>query len=69
MQLVPDLISYRDGRPVAVVDAKYKDESPIPNADLYQLLAYTTGLGLQHGHLVYANGRRCYAVAHGDRSA
>jgi 5-methylcytosine-specific restriction enzyme subunit McrC len=43
---------------VAVVDAKYKAEKPAgyPNADLYQLLAYCTVLGLRHGHLVYAKG-------------
>ena len=46
------------GQPVAVVDAKYKAEKPAgyPNADLYQLLAYCTVLGLRTGHLVYAKG-------------
>jgi 5-methylcytosine-specific restriction enzyme subunit McrC len=40
------------------VDAKYKAEKPAgyPNADLYQLLAYCTVLGLDRGHLVYAKG-------------
>ena len=43
---------------VAVIDAKYKAEKPAgyPNADLYQLLAYCTVLGLPVGHLVYAKG-------------
>ena len=38
--------------------AKYKAEKPsgYPNADLYQLLAYGTVLGLRTGHLVYAAG-------------
>lgn len=42
----------------AVVDAKYKAERPggFPNADLYQLLAYCTVLGVDEGHLVYAKG-------------
>jgi len=36
----------------------YKSETPAgyPNADLYQLLAYCTVLGLRRGHLVYAKG-------------
>ena len=47
-----------DGSAVAVIDAKYKAEKPAgyPNADLYQLLAYCTVLGLRNGHLVYAKG-------------
>ena len=41
-----------------VVDAKYKttDGYPSSPADLYQLTAYCTALGLKTGHLVYANG-------------
>jgi 5-methylcytosine-specific restriction enzyme subunit McrC len=47
-----------------VVDAKYKAETPAgyPNADLYQLLAYCTTLGLRRGHLVYAAGAAAPAV-------
>jgi 5-methylcytosine-specific restriction enzyme subunit McrC len=58
VRLKPDLVWKVGERPVAVVDAKYKAESPAgyPNADLYQLLAYCTVLGLRHGHLVYAKG-------------
>ncbi|WP_068396388.1 McrC family protein [Kribbia dieselivorans] len=46
-----------DGHQV-VVDAKYKAEKPagFPQADLYQMLAYCTVLGLDEGHLVYAKG-------------
>ena len=42
----------------AVVDAKYKAERPegFPDADLYQMLAYCTVLGLAEGHLVFAKG-------------
>ncbi|MBB4907000.1 McrC family protein [Actinophytocola algeriensis] len=54
----PDLVWRVGGSPAAVVDAKYKQEKPegYPNADLYQLLAYCTALGLRRGHLVYAKG-------------
>ncbi len=54
----PDLVWQVNGRPVAVVDAKYKPEKPsgYPDADLYQVLAYCTALRLPHGHLVYAQG-------------
>ncbi|MDQ1712060.1 MAG: 5-methylcytosine-specific restriction enzyme subunit McrC [Frankiaceae bacterium] len=51
----PDLVRYGPaGRPVTVVDAKYK--TGLPESDLYQILAYCTGLGLVRGHLVYAKG-------------
>ncbi len=56
--LRPDIIWRFGGVPAAVVDAKYKAAKPAgyPNADLYQLLAYCTVLGLRTGHLVYAAG-------------
>lgn len=50
----PDLVWERAGRPVAVVDAKYKSDRP--GQDLYQVLAYCSALGLRQGHLVYAAG-------------
>lgn len=45
-------------RPCAVADAKYKAEkrNGYPDADLYQMLAYCTALGLPRGHLVHAGG-------------
>ena len=54
-----------------VVDAKYKAEKPsgFPQADLYQLLAYCTVLGLREGHLVYAKGNedpRAHSVIGAD---
>ena len=54
----PDLAWLMNGQPIAVVDAKYKAEKPagFPDADLYQMLAYCTALGLSEGHLVYARG-------------
>ncbi|WP_354578316.1 restriction endonuclease [Rhodococcus sp. PvR044] len=54
----PDLTWYdAEGRPETVIDAKYKiQRNGVPNADVYQLVAYCTALGLSHGHLVYAQG-------------
>jgi 5-methylcytosine-specific restriction enzyme subunit McrC len=63
VQLRPDLVHYQltpEGREraAAVVDAKYKIERGPGgfNPDLYQMLAYCTVLGLDRGHLVYAEG-------------
>ena len=54
--MYPDLVWYPgSGGPGLVVDAKYKVDA-VPNADVYQLLAYCTALGLSEGHLVYARG-------------
>ena len=56
VRLRPDLV-WRDGSScVFVGDAKYKriGDERIPNADLYQLLAYTTALDLPGGLLIYA---------------
>ncbi len=58
VQLKPDL-SWWDGETCRFVgDAKYKKiiHSSVPNADLYQLLAYATALGLPGGLLIYAQG-------------
>lgn len=54
----PDFVWLEQGCPRLVVDAKYKSEKPsgFPQADLYQMLAYCTVLGLPEGHLVYAKG-------------
>jgi hypothetical protein len=45
------------GLPIPL-EIRHKAEQPAgyPNADLYQLLAYCTVLGLDCGHLVYAKG-------------
>lgn len=58
VEMRPDLVWQVNGQPVAVVDAKYKQEKPsgYPYADLYQVLAYCTALCLPRGHLVYARG-------------
>ncbi|WP_440081587.1 McrC family protein [Streptosporangium sp. LJ11] len=61
--LRPDLVRYvidSAGKevPAAVVDSKYKISTGPDGhgADLYQMLAYCTALGLDRGHLVYAEG-------------
>ena len=58
VRLRPDLV-WRDGSSfVFVGDAKYKRirDERVPNADLYQLLAYATALDLPGGMLIYAEG-------------
>ena len=56
--LEPDLSWWDGGVCRFVGDAKYKRTSDrrVPNADLYQLLAYTTALDLTGGMLIYARG-------------
>ncbi|MGF3055550.1 McrC family protein [Microbacterium sp. YY-01] len=54
-----DLLEYDGQRPVMVYDAKYKAASNTgryANADLYQMLAYCTTVGLERAVLVYAQG-------------
>ena len=58
VMLEPDL-SLWDGRKCTFVgDAKYKriDVKSVPNADLYQILAYATALDVPGGLLIYAKG-------------
>jgi 5-methylcytosine-specific restriction enzyme subunit McrC len=65
IRMRPDLVLYGpDSAPQAVADAKYKAEKPngYPDADLYQMLAYCTALGLLEGHLVYAKGNAPHAA-------
>lgn len=72
IRMKPDFVLYEPagGAPCAVVDAKYKAEKRggYPDADLYQMLAYCTALGLREGHLVYAKGNAPHA-AHQVRHA
>ena len=59
IHLRPDLTWWNGRSCIFVGDAKYKNisgERSIPNADLYQLLAYATALDLPGGVLVYAQG-------------
>ena len=60
VSLRPDLV-WREGSSWTFVgDAKYKyiRDGNVPNADLYQLLAYVTALDLPGGMLIYAKGER-----------
>ncbi|MFB7650790.1 MULTISPECIES: McrC family protein [unclassified Streptomyces] len=71
IRMRPDFVLYGpDGVACAVADAKYKAErrGGYPDADLYQMLAYCTALGLEEGHLVYAKGNASHA-AHRVRHA
>ena len=58
VKLEPDLTWWVGDDCVFVGDAKYKNVTveSVPNADLYQLLAYVTALDLPGGLLVYAKG-------------
>ena len=57
VSLRPDLVWTEGGRTVFVGDAKYKNAgSEAPNADIYQLLAYSTAVDLPGGLLIYAKG-------------
>ena len=58
LRLEPDLTWWNGRTCTFVGDAKYKriDIKSVPNADLYQILAYATALNLPGGLLVYAKG-------------
>jgi 5-methylcytosine-specific restriction enzyme subunit McrC len=63
VQLKPDLVWYQGGAggresPAAVLDVKYTVEKDAEPDHLYQVLAYCTALGVDRGHLVYAEGVR-----------
>ncbi|WP_306191301.1 McrC family protein [Streptomyces sp. MK5] len=71
VRMRPDFVLYGpDDTPCAVADAKYKAEKRggYPDADLYQMLAYCTALGLGEGHLIYAKGNASH-TAHRVRHA
>ena len=56
-----DVVHLVGGHPRLVFDAKYKvadSSGRYPNADLYQMLAYCTVLGVPRAWLVYAGGGR-----------
>ncbi len=60
IRLRPDISWWEGGACRFVGDLKYKNiaSGDIPNADLYQLLAYATALDLPGGMLIYAKGER-----------
>src|SRR5262249_54057652 len=69
IHLRPDLTVDRAGRPVLVLDAKWKslDATPLVTDDLYQVLAYCTGLGVRRAALLYPGDRGrvwSYSLAH-----
>lgn len=71
IRMKPDFVLYGpELTPLAVADAKYKAEKRdgFPDADLYQMLAYCTALGLREGHLIYAKGNAPH-TAHRVRHA
>ena len=51
----PDVLLRRGGRAALVLDSKYKrlEHGEHRNADLYQMVAYCTALGIDRGMLVY----------------
>jgi len=53
---VPDLTWMEDNQPKAIIDAKYKslDSQQAQEADIYQAVAYSNGLGVEIGYLIYA---------------
>ena len=72
IHLRPDLAWWEGSRFVFVGDAKYKKivHDRVPNADLYQLLAYATALDLPGGLLIYAKDEaepHEYHVRHADK--
>lgn len=72
VRLAPDLTWWEGSACVFVGDAKYKNLAGrrIPNADLYQMLAYATALNLPGGLLVYAKGEAdasTYRVRHSGK--
>ena len=58
IRLEPDLSWWESGTCTFVGDAKYKRivDTRVPNADLYQILAYAVALDLPGGMLIYAQG-------------
>ena len=64
VRLKPDLTWWDGGDCTFAGDVKYKriEDANVPNADLYQLLAYATALDLPGGLLIYAQGEQEPAV-------
>jgi 5-methylcytosine-specific restriction enzyme subunit McrC len=55
-KIKPDFAWLVNGRPVSLVDAKYKADGGNHPEDLYQMLSYCSVLAVPTGHLVYARG-------------
>ncbi len=56
MSIRPDAVAWsrRDGRPLLVLDVKYKASAAAKNQDLYQVVAYSHVIGAPKAALVYA---------------
>ena len=72
VNMKPDLSWWEGEKCTFVGDAKYKkvEDKRVPNADLYQLLAYATALDLPGGLLIYAKGEEnvaAYEVKHAKK--
>ena len=71
IRLEPDISWWEGRRCVFVGDLKYKKtDHGIPNADLYQLLAYTIDADLPGGLLIYAQGEEdptVHAINHAGK--
>ena len=72
VHLRPDLTWWDGSDCTFVGDAKYKriENQQVPNADLYQLLAYVAALGLPGGMLIYAKGEAkpvVHKIRHSDK--
>ena len=73
IRLLPDISCWESGRCTLVGDIKYKNATGdrIPNSDIYQVLAYATAAGLEHGLLIYASGEanpRSYRIRNGGKT-
>lgn len=67
VRLEPDLSWWQHGQCLFVGDCKYKKTTgSVPNADVYQMLAYLTALNLAEGLLVYAAGEAAPQDVHID---
>jgi 5-methylcytosine-specific restriction enzyme subunit McrC len=64
IQIRPDLTWWRWGRCLGVADVKYKSlaTNELPNADVYQTLAYSIAHARRQAHLIYAAGNEPAAV-------
>lgn len=55
VRIQPDIVLSWGRRPILVADTKYKrtDDEQVPNADIYQALAYARALGVKTAYLLY----------------
>ena len=73
INIYPDLSWWKGSRPIFVGDAKYKklETQEFKHADIYQMLAYCTAIGLPSGLLIYAAGEGepgVYRIRNADKT-